>query len=215
MCKKVDYYADISHAADSAKKQTVTLLFIYMEIKFTHEAPERKRYLISVDDIVSYTAEYDRKAGIRILLNLENILQAQGYYEYEFNGKLLWVPLRAITVYLTPENPRKIFLKHKYFPDSVTAFIFEGDQYEAFFHFGNKVSIFKNKIQIAYYEVSKYTTGDWDMILIADYDIIKPLIIMFCLSLYSYLFGENEAQSMFNLSFWSREFDETWKPKTI
>ncbi|HTA82018.1 MAG TPA: hypothetical protein VK783_03740 [Bacteroidia bacterium] len=92
------------------------------------------------------------------------------------------------------------------------------DTYNIYAHFGTKYSVFKNDIQIAYWEESMVNWFDGENIKIyADHNVDKELLISLCLIVDNINSSSNKRNTLNinvgNLGWWLKKFDENWRPK--
>jgi len=92
----------------------------------------------------------------------------------------------------------------------------EGDVYDIYGHWGRKYSIFKNDIQIGWWNKEAVTWFEGDNYsIIANDDADRELIISFCLVIDNYA-SKNHDETVTidfgNLGFLSRKFDSNWRP---
>jgi uncharacterized protein YxjI len=92
------------------------------------------------------------------------------------------------------------------------------DLYDIYGHTGRKFSIFKNSIQIAWWNKKAVTwfAGD-NYKIIADKDCDVDLIIAFCLIIDNFSSNDHEGNvvtyDLGNIGFQSKKFDKNWQPR--
>ena len=114
--------------------------------------------------------------------------------------------LQSFTIKLHKENAdirvhfKMLMLTHYYFE-------YKKDIYKGIFHFGTRISIFKNEQQIGYYNTSR-------MKLTVNKDENVPLLLLFCLHIYSDFRGEDTdgGNPVFNIVLPLKRFNKNWKP---
>jgi hypothetical protein len=91
------------------------------------------------------------------------------------------------------------------------------DIYTIYGHAGTKYSVFKNGIQIAYWDESSVNVLNGEQLKIyADLDANKELLVAFCLAADNFSSNSNTNTitiNFGNIGWWLRKFDKTWKPK--
>ena len=93
------------------------------------------------------------------------------------------------------------------------------DQYDIYVHKGRKYSIFKNDVQIAFWDKnaeSWFSATHYK--LVADNDCDFELLICFCIIADNFTKDENGGSGVFNIDLGShgtgfKEFDLNWRPK--
>ncbi len=93
------------------------------------------------------------------------------------------------------------------------------DLYDIYGHRGRKYSIYKNDIQIAWWDKKavSWFAGD-NYKIIADKDCDAELLISFCLIVDNFSSENNKNDAIFNydlgnIGFQAKKFDDTWQPK--
>ena len=92
------------------------------------------------------------------------------------------------------------------------------DTYDIFGHRGRKYSIYKNNIQVGWWDKKAVTwfAGD-NYKIIADKDCDVNLIISFCLIVDNFSRNNHDGNAVTydfgNIGFQAKKFDETWQPK--
>ena len=92
------------------------------------------------------------------------------------------------------------------------------DLYDIYGHRGRKYSVYKNDVQVAYWDKKAVTwfAGD-NYKIIADRDCDKDLILSFCLIVDNFSSDSNDGNTVTydlgNIGFQAKKFDETWHPK--
>ena len=175
-----------------------------MDLYFSYANYDRTKYEILEDEKIKYTCVYDEKMFTKNLYNEHAELVATG----SFNIINRMIPLRLLpfTIKLHKENAnirvrfKMLMLTHYYFE-------YNNDIYKGVFHFGTKISIFKNEKQIGYYNTHR-------MKLIINKDENFSLILLFCLHMYSDFRGEDAdgGNPAFNIVFPLKRFNTNWKP---
>jgi uncharacterized protein YxjI len=92
------------------------------------------------------------------------------------------------------------------------------DLYEIFGHRGRKYSVYKNNVQIAYWDKKAITWFNGDNYkIIADKDSDYELIISFCLIIDNFFSNNNDNNTMTvdfgNIGPQTKKFDPAWQPK--
>lgn len=94
----------------------------------------------------------------------------------------------------------------------------ENDLYQIYGHNGNKYSIFKNNIQVAFWEKNSFTMGEKDVYtIIANNNENSLLLVSFCICIDNSKSNFSNELSLFNFDLGFngnllREFDSSWKP---
>jgi hypothetical protein len=93
-----------------------------------------------------------------------------------------------------------------------------GDTYDIYGHKGRKFSIYKNNVQIAWWDKNLMALFAGDQYkIIADSDCDKELIVTFCIIIDQ--FKDDGSKGELNLDFGNvivpevKPFDPTWRPK--
>jgi len=92
------------------------------------------------------------------------------------------------------------------------------DIYEIYGHRGRKYSIYKNDVQVAWWDKKAVTwfAGD-NYKIIADKDCDLNLIISFCLVIDNYSSDDHDGNTVTydlgNIGFQAKVFDDSWQPK--
>jgi len=91
------------------------------------------------------------------------------------------------------------------------------DLYEVFGHLGRKYSVYKNGIQVAWWDknvVSVFNGNEYNVK--ADFDCNAELIIAFCIIMHYETGDDSDATVSIdfgNIGLVARKFDETWMPR--
>jgi hypothetical protein len=171
------------------------------------------QYLISDGEKTRYTCLYHEDKFIKTLYSQEKEIVATGFFD--FTEKKMALRLHTYIIKLNKEDIEvKIYFK----PLLLTCYYFEykKDKYKAILHLGKKISIFKNENQIGYYVTDSIISAPdiHGMKLIVNDDTNLPLLILFCLHLYSDFRGEDAegGNPAFNLVVPLKKFNKKWKP---
>jgi hypothetical protein len=133
----------------------------------------------------------------------------------EINTKFK-LPLSCSYVIRFQNTLTEAYLKFKLFHQFKPTCLFRNDVYEIIQHRGNKTSIFKNDIQIAYYEEGSLDYfNNHGIKLVANDDIDRELLFSFIVSL-KCEFKNDDSDITYNLGNFSftekKKFDNDWKP---
>jgi hypothetical protein len=85
-------------------------------------------------------------------------------------------------------------------------------------HIGRKYSVYKNELQVAWWDKEAVSWFDGDNYkILADIDCDLDLIISFCLIVDNFSSNENDGNTVTydfgNIGFQAKKFDENWQPK--
>jgi hypothetical protein len=182
-----------------------------MELSFYATRPI-KIYTVKKNGLLTYTCHYDIKQEKKTITDIDgNVLGCGKYIE----------PLKSVILkkneYQICINDTKVKVNHKGGFKPYYATIYDGFEYIAILHWGHKISLYKNKIQIGYFitENKKTKNENWDMKIIANKDESDLFLTLLCLHVYSNFIGEGSDGSNpnFNIVFGSKKFDKNWSPK--
>lgn len=179
-----------------------------------------------------------------IALNLRPISIGKKY-DILVNGKQLWLASKEIlnvlsNLYVTvyPDGPEVIEIRQQNLwisPDfsiriagkarlqfttiSNSKFTYQcidgKDTYNIYGHSGTTYSVFKNDVQIAFWDTSSFNALNGTHIKIcADFDASKELLVAFCLITENFSSSNDTDRIHIGKIGWNlREFDKTWRPK--
>lgn len=172
------------------------------------------KYLISVDDENSFYAES----------KLFRIFSEIGLFEYSISSPKFTIKRRWAWFNLAYDlirSDKRVFklktveLRRGHYSCQVVH-----DSYDIYQNKGRRYSIFKNNIQIAYWEKDAISVYEGDYYRItADYDVDVELLICFCICIdNSYSNDTSKSSTTITYDFgniWptAKSFEETWKPK--
>ena len=94
----------------------------------------------------------------------------------------------------------------------------DSDMYEVYGHKGRKYSVYKNNIQVAWWDKEAVTWFEGDNYkIIADNDCDVDLVIAFCLIVDNFSSDDHEGNTVTydfgNIGFQAKKFDNNWEPK--
>jgi hypothetical protein len=190
-----------------------------MEFLFIKDDNDGNRYDIYQDNVPAYYALYNYKLRSTELYSFQSAFLGWGRADRGLAPLQLGIPPFAVEL-LEEGNPTlvksRVSFFYKILRDS-SYFEYNGSQFKALRHTGNKVSIFQDASQIAAYNTGGLISDKpWNMKLICNHDVFKELLLLFCLYVYSDFFsetGSNGAKSSLAVAILPQpRYNENWTP---
>jgi uncharacterized protein YkuJ len=190
-----------------------------MELLFKKDKENHNRYNIEKNGEVIYYIIYNHNNKTKELYDITGKEKGKGYHDPSKTHRFLKILIPYILE--IPINHQggirieQIVVHYKFIP-CIYYFNYNNSTYKAVIHFGVKVSIFLDDVQIAYY-VKEELFGDkkWDMKLVLDNDGPAELLCLLSIYLHSNFKDEDSPEggsSSFALAFQERRFNSNWKP---
>jgi hypothetical protein len=184
-----------------------------MNLYIIPDSKGKFNYGVYIEEYKAFVCCFDENNFTKTLYSVQDEIVAIGFFD--FTKKTLVLRLNTFVIELKSEET-KVNIHFKPFPITKYQFSYKNDNYQAILHFGRKISIFRNGKQIGYYvtDTNLFESDVRGMKLVLDDDSPIPLMILFCMNIYSDFRGEDAdgGNPAFNFVLPLKRFDNNWRP---
>jgi hypothetical protein len=182
-----------------------------MELLF-HEKQHGRFYEVKKNGTPLYLCKYDLHQEKKTVTDIAGRLLGFGIHIQPTKGFTL-----KTNNYLLKIGSLETKLTRSGFPESKMCCEYKESKYCAIIHWGRKVSLIKNEVQIGYFikEGNPFKGDIWNMKLLANSNEEDVFLILWCLHVYSNFIRESPDGSnpAFSISFSKTQFNKSWVPQ--